>query len=701
MTTWFRLRWFGIPLLSCFFCVPVARAAAPSLELLSISPTRTVQLRLHGQDGLHYAVEISTNLTSWQSASSVTLNTVGGVTVFSHDASAANDALFYRAKQIATISNVVVHPQISPIFSIDSVATADGGTVELTTPDLRRIVLSIPPGCVIAPQEFTMTLITNIDSLPFARGTFGAVRLEPEDFALSGAASLEVYFPPGVDTREVVSYEANNDGSTFHLMMDRIAGDHVLIPVARFATYGSSLATASELDAVLNPPLAAGVSLAGIGKHGPIPGDDCPDDPPDYSPFDTSQFPPSTYECFHDKVARALLVRADLRRFLRCAIQKNMTSQLLQARQQQLVGAPDNGSEVLANALTSVCPIYQSRIEPLWEEAQSNCALGVVLLDFMLGFERQLQLLGVANAATCNYTVFGNLAKVCASARECLGETALCCVMGNKGPQKYNETIKILRQFELLGDNLCFPLQEDDPQVQAVFETCLTNAWLGTFRMTQTGASSTTDTQGDSTTVDAHSVEALYSGSVWESVESITVPGFGKSLTLKVLGDAAVKLHDQLTSTLSIHCAEGGQASDVSQFNTESVGVSNVFGSYEKKTNDVATTYGGYGVAILIKPDQTYQLTCGSDLLLTVKVKEIDVQRTVACDGSVSTSTNSDTNQANGVFPAIGVPEVRPMPDPNRITGSFQTVDSSGTTHITTRFEWSFTRQTNAPALGP
>ena len=423
-----------------FFWVTVATSAAPLLEVLGISPSNTIQLRLHGQDSNSYQVVLSTNLTSWDPWLSLT--TSNGVALFNHDVAAAN-ALFFKV-----ITNEVIQLQSSAILSVESLVTADGGVAELITPDFRHITLSIPPGCVVDPQPFTMTLVTNIVEFPFSQGTFGAVVLEPEDFTLLGAASLVIDFPADTDTRQVVSFSANNDGSTFHLVLDRIMTNTVVIPVTRFATYGSGLATPSELNAYLNPASpqdTTNPTPRGVQSQ-------CASDPPTYSPTEALDFPPSCYQCFDPLVQRALAVRADLRQFSRCVVEKNLVETILPERQQQLLGQhEDDGSPTaIIQILTNICPIYQAKIAPLWAEAHNNCALTIVLLQFMLGYERQVQVLG-ATVTGCSYALSNNVDNVCAKklAHECLREIQECCNQGFKGPQKVVEAIAVAKNIEL------------------------------------------------------------------------------------------------------------------------------------------------------------------------------------------------------------------------------------------------------------
>src|SRR5581483_1263788 len=227
-----------------FICVTwsmVAHSTPPSLQLVSINPQHAIQLRLQGQDTIEYLIESSTNLLSWQPLFSLT--TTNGIAEFTNNSAATDHVLFFRATQQIAATNIALELQTAPFYSAQSVITSDGGAAELITPDFRHITLTIPAGCVVEPQMFTMTLVTNIVGLPFSKGSFGAVVLEPEDLTLSGAASLAIDLPQGIDTRQVASFGVNNDGSAFRLVLDRLTTTQIVLPITRFATYGSGLAT--------------------------------------------------------------------------------------------------------------------------------------------------------------------------------------------------------------------------------------------------------------------------------------------------------------------------------------------------------------------------------------------------------------------------------------------------------------------------
>ena len=657
--------------------------------MLGITPTHSIEMRLHGQDGIGYQIETSTDLLSWQSLFSLT--TSNGVAIFSHEGTNEN-ALFFRRVTNSVNTNQLLQLQVSTNFSSGSVVTSDGCVVQLITSDLRLVTLTIPPGCVVNAQPFTMTLITNVVGLPFAQGSIGTVMLEPANFVLSGAASLEIDYQSGIDIRQLASFSANNDGSLFHMVMDRTFTNHVLIPITRFATYGTALATQTELDEIFNPS----PSKLGDAPCDPDPNDDTPD---------TSQFPPSCSHCFQKLLTRALAVRSDLNQFKRCTIEQDVAESLTTARQQQLLGQPDNGSAALSSALTNICPFYEAKIAPLWTEAHDNCALGIVLFQFMLGFERQVQLLGETNLTDCSYTLFGNLANACASARECLEETAECCDPGGfKGPQKISEAQGIIRLYQLLGDTSCFP--EDfwsDPDFQKVIQSCVTNAWLGTMTVSQTGSYDFTTNDLDATTTDIRTTEVHFDGYAWVSDEFPPGPGYGGYLNLSATGSGTVKLHETYTRNLVEPCGKGGTSQNYTEELTDTFGMTNFMG--EMKTNDLSPAYGSYDFDIEFTTNKTYKLlTLGTDSLevhTTVKTSDRNVVQPCPDGVAYPNPPINYTENETYDFPLIsfpGPPLEFPMPDSSEVTGTYDyaTTNFDVPEVVKTHFEWDFHRNTNS-----
>jgi hypothetical protein len=412
----------------------------------------TLHLRLQGESNATYVVQISTNLISWENFATAQLT--NGLADLTYTSTATHHS-FLRARSQQTVTFPFVTPQVDPSLTVTSVIHPDGGKMNLFTRDLRMITIEFPPGCFLHPTEVRATSVTNLVGLPFARGSLGTVQLEPEGLGLLNAATINIEYPAGIDSRSVVSFSANNDGTGFGLALDRPLSNNVAIPITFLGLYGSSTGTLAEVESLTRGTLAA--QAFSIGN--PLVDEQCRIFYPDRFRADFSQFPQTTLECFKELGDRAIEVQLAIRAFLICEVQDPLSHLIAIVRARELLGAitPEESAQLRANILKDrLCPLYEQKIAPLWQEAKGNCALAIVLMQTMLGFEQQLQTAGLTNAP-CNYTLGGNLASVCESAKTCLQEIRTCCALGHKGQQKYAEIVQLVNKFELFTGDTCLP----------------------------------------------------------------------------------------------------------------------------------------------------------------------------------------------------------------------------------------------------
>jgi len=211
-----------------------------------ILSNHAVKLNLNGQIGLTYSIEASPNFSNWFLVSSgIATN---GLLTIRHDDATNYPTLFYRGKGTnISLPPLTVGLKRDTNFSVSTLASLDAGSCVLYTPGGARFTLNLPSNSIPDAQIITMTLVTNVTGLPFARGTFGAVILEPADLVLWSAASLEITFPTNTDRREVISFSCHDDGSSFQLTPDRVSTNRVVIGITHSGLFGSSLATTQEL----------------------------------------------------------------------------------------------------------------------------------------------------------------------------------------------------------------------------------------------------------------------------------------------------------------------------------------------------------------------------------------------------------------------------------------------------------------------
>lgn len=679
------------------FTAPWTRAAQPSLEVLSTPSNQTLVLRLRGEGSATYILETSTNLTSWQPGASI--QTTNGTADFSFAVN-SRQRVFLRAAQELMVPDITVQLQAAENLSVSTILTPEGGVVELRMPDLRQLAITFPSNSVSSPIDITVSLVTNIVGLPFAGGSIGAVKLEPEGLLLMGAASLTINLPAGIDGRTVMSFTAANDGKVFSLTPDRLLGtNQILIPFSEFSTYGSAIVTRQELEGLIGPlPPPAGtkkpsIQAASLGLVGPQ-HQLCVEreQKAGTTQGDPKQFTDSANECFPDLVTRALAVQSELNLYIKCEINDNLVQLIALERQKGLLG--DTNTLNLASYLqTSVCGLYESTLTPLWQEATNNCPLGNVLMRFMISFESQMALLGITNAP-CNYTVFGNLDKVCDVTAECVRETQACCFQGHRGQQKYLELVNILKQYESIGYTNCFPKELDDPRIQLALDYCLTNAWYGSFTVREVeDVTKTTHPEPGSQIIERTQLDLSYNGGIFKSDESNTLPGLGRFLSLTILGEGLVKLDDTYDSRNSSDCGTNPPAMQTFFDHTVTIGRTN--GTYD---TNFGVAFGSYSLAIKINPDNTsYQITGAAGPMVSVKVKDVSYGSSTTCEGKVISDPPFEFDSStSALFPMISETITRPLgSDTNHISGTYRTYDLSSGTPID--FTWDFHRLLHRP----
>jgi hypothetical protein len=134
--------------------------------------------------------------------------------------------------------------------------TFGGGTVSVSTGDRTRITLTVPPEALPRGHDVTLTVITSVSGLPFARGVLAAVRITPDGTPLRRPAVLSIEAREVVPREQILSGFAIRGGRELHLARaDRLDGPQVrgrvqiALPLARLGTYGVARASAQEIDA--------------------------------------------------------------------------------------------------------------------------------------------------------------------------------------------------------------------------------------------------------------------------------------------------------------------------------------------------------------------------------------------------------------------------------------------------------------------
>jgi hypothetical protein len=648
-----------------------AAAAPPSLELLTLTADHQLALRLNGSDALRYALDTSTNLLDWSQSFLVT--TTNQTATFQFSPGDTPNALFFRAREISSVVNLSLIPFADTNHSVSALVTQDGGHAELLMPNGVSIVLNVSTGAVMTPQVISMTLITNLAGLPFAAGTFGAVSLEPS--GLRTVASLQIFYPPGLDRRQVASFRADNNGANFRLAWDRARSNHVVIPVPIFGIYGSSIASLPEIDVAAQyeplydapAPAPSPQALGSVAALSTPRGGACWGDT-----FDSENFLQSTKDCFEDRILRAVTVRCQIERAWE-AVQAGIGRDLIAARQAQLMGSTDDdpGSSVLENVGEQICLFYAIHIGPLWPQAASDCASSFMLLNFATSFSRSLQLIGTDVSCVPDLGLMGGLA--CAGIPACLDEVKQCCERGKKGGGRMLEILSMAREFQLVGAECFNPY---GGETEAARNACLSNAWIGTFTLTYIDNHSTNFAGSDGSTIsEAQLLEMRFSGGVYDFTES-GFPGSDTNLFLQTSGLLAAQKNVKSDRHKTISC---NPDPDVQQ--------------YQIHTTDAAvSTNFLYDVNIGIDPAGHYQLSAFNPGAIKTIFTDHQMSASPACSG-YSPGSIDFTSKLPGYFfpPLITTPISRTLSNLDEISGSADLpVESTPTARL--HVEWNFRR---------
>lgn len=613
----------------------------------------SIRLELQGTSGITYSIEASDDLEAWALVGSGPA--ANGLFVWHQAVTRARSSRYYRGRE--GIRNgggnpfpISVVPVADTNLSVTTLITTNGGSALLYARDGTRFKFIVPAMTLPSAEIVTMTLVTNVGGLPFAQGIVGAVRLEPDRLALWGAGTLEIELPPGLDRRKIASFAATSDGNAFHLTLDRVTTNAVIIPVARLGLFGSALASITELRGSTGSPSRVVVR----------------------APRTRASLQNVT-ACFPDRAADASSYNDYLDSLLEQESQ-SLAQALTAARQEQLSGESGDTfdfSAAVERAEGIACGLIRDAIQPLIEEAKGNCALSRVLLSHSFGIERQRQLLGIPENSRC---LSGPGAfPLCDMMENCVKEIRECCGMGIRGQNQIAAIFGLWRQEQLLGLS-CL----SEAEIEEAVDICTPGVWSGTLILKTTGEKSDADPVRSRS--ELQKVTEEFEGQVTDSVEF----EFGQATS------ASLRVEGHLTSSYE---------SDLILVTENADGCSGFFGNYYK--TEVAKGPAVFSVTISTGPGRAPLVTVSPipDPPLLGQRSGHEFERSAAlvfrgnekvCDVRTSADANHQSIQIPVSAAIFGQPS---MVESNRYSGvanlnSFQLrLPGKGA------FSWNFTRQ--------
>jgi len=620
---------------------------------------RAVELSLTGTVAGSYAFEMSSNLSSWLLLSNgIATNSL---LTIQHQGATNYPRLFYRAH--STVPPLTVGVQRDTNVTVTTLVSIGGGHGVLYGRDGTRFTLTLASNSTPDPQIITVKLVTNLTSLPFARGALGTILIEPTNLVLWGAATLEIDLATNIDKREIISFRANRDGSGFQITPDRVRTNRVVIPITQSGIYGSALATAAELANAAVIEIAGGLSFAPLAF---TPG------------FKIKPAFIGAPECFPAKQQAADAARSQLDRAL-AEKSRQIEAALGALRHSQPPGFTEDTLSMLTPITDDLCTFYTSMILPRWANAAAtcNCPLGAVLMEFTLKMDRERQLLGASDQC-----INMEALPICALLHCCMADIRSCCEMGFKGSTKVAAIRAILREQSLLDYGDCVTFAEAKVAVNA----CSSNAWTGTFSIIESGRTNSTDSANGHVITDSVEYNATFDGMTVDSAETGSLPSL--QVQINFAGTQSGRDFTSKSILLSGTCPPGSQRGGSS---------STQFDSQERVTAGETT----YQVNLITQPGGTFlifgnQIHSATNLSAPATYNVVAYKQTLSCNGSDSTVNNSTTSPSS--FSAVPLPfTTGTMTGSNIVSGTSTVVDTGITPSRTYLFKWYFERNATVP----
>lgn len=432
-------------------------STAPGAQFGSPGVTNgVVTLTLQGNSGVEYRLESSTNLSVWiQVATRVS---TGQALVF-QDPVNASGSRFYRAVQVSSPPTGPSYAQVTPSANPNQVATAMvapdiAAALRLQTVDGIDYSLVLPTNAVSEAVIVQMTALTNVVNSGGSEGFLAGVRIEPDDVVLASPAFLEITLPPGrsLPAQQIASYSFQSDGSLQHLVPDLVQTNRVRILVNVLRSYATGAFTPAEFAALstTTPPPT--------GAARPV-------------------LQASLEECYPNEKADVKKLHQHLVDAAR-PHEQAIAKVLGEARQRALLGVEEVSNPVWAATVQQeMAAFYAEELAPRVKAGPASCGEGGEITRWVLGLERQRQLLGAQDAD--GGMSADAMAYACKAMAKCASEALNCCQTHGPDTRVWISVLGMERQAQLLG------MAEGDASCgsadrAAALDACLPD-WVGTL----------------------------------------------------------------------------------------------------------------------------------------------------------------------------------------------------------------------------
>ena len=276
--------------------------------------------------------------------------------------------------------------------SVKATVPVAGQTLTASSANGTVFTLIIPPGALLSEETITLTPVVSLGGLPFHPGLVAAVHLEPEGLRLFQPATLRIKPPVAVPRAQEMTFAYRGTGQEFFLFPPSVNAAGVELKLLHFSGYGVAKGALAEQTAQL------------------------------------LRLPTRAEDRLSQKLQSIVSKKRRGGRAQAAAVLRDYVSDL---------------EQVLRDT-------YKTSIKPNLGTVTTNCALLKKQIPIMLGWSRQVQLLGldqIAGFAPEVAAIFDALEKGTAN---CYNEAFGKCV-NQHDPLQVTNMLSSLRQLELLG----------------------------------------------------------------------------------------------------------------------------------------------------------------------------------------------------------------------------------------------------------
>lgn len=149
------------------------------------------------------------------------------------------DAAPFTAAPKAQVVSALIGPQ--------------GGTLEVTSETGNRFLLTLPPGAL--EEETNLTMVP-VALTGLGVEVLGAVQCGPAGTRFTIPGELVIELVDGVDPASLVAFTVDDTGGQRSLMLSRVEGNRLILPVQHFSIFGYFEQAALEAwtDSIINDP---------------------------------------------------------------------------------------------------------------------------------------------------------------------------------------------------------------------------------------------------------------------------------------------------------------------------------------------------------------------------------------------------------------------------------------------------------------